>query len=157
MHEFWTIPTAMMMYTRLQNYTTMVVDEHRIQTCGYCFLYCRLMFSSPQVYIPCCFWTSGLSKYTIISYIWYKCNHKIGWCNLAIPPYIVVFLDHNPLSHCTFLFSTSQQLNWLELRVDKELQKNDKRWKSNDGIFYKSKGKSGRAHFSFINLLIGYI
>ena len=31
MHEFWTIPTANMMYTRLQNYMSMVVGKHGIQ------------------------------------------------------------------------------------------------------------------------------
>ena len=28
MHEFWTIPTANMTYTRSQTYTDVVVDEH---------------------------------------------------------------------------------------------------------------------------------
>ena len=28
MHDFWTIPTADMMYTNSQNYTNMVVGEH---------------------------------------------------------------------------------------------------------------------------------
>jgi len=32
MHEFWTIPTVIMMYTRSQNYTNMVVGKHGIQT-----------------------------------------------------------------------------------------------------------------------------
>ena len=32
MHDFWTISTATMMYTRSQNYTNMVVGEHGIQT-----------------------------------------------------------------------------------------------------------------------------
>ena len=32
MQEFWAIPTANMMYTRLQNYTNMMVGEHGIQT-----------------------------------------------------------------------------------------------------------------------------
>jgi hypothetical protein len=32
MHECWTIPTANMPYTRLQNYTNMVVEKHEIQT-----------------------------------------------------------------------------------------------------------------------------
>ena len=32
MHEFWTISTANMTYTRLQNYIDMVVGEHEIQT-----------------------------------------------------------------------------------------------------------------------------
>ena len=32
MHEFWTNPIANMTYTRLQNYTIMVLGEHGIQT-----------------------------------------------------------------------------------------------------------------------------
>ena len=32
MPGFWTIPTATMTYTRLQNYTNMMVGEHEIQT-----------------------------------------------------------------------------------------------------------------------------
>jgi hypothetical protein len=32
MREFWTIPTANMMYTTSQNYTNMVVGKHGIQT-----------------------------------------------------------------------------------------------------------------------------
>ena len=32
MHDFWTIPTANMMYTRLQNYTDMVFGKHGKQT-----------------------------------------------------------------------------------------------------------------------------
>ena len=32
MHEFWTILTAHMTYSRSQNYTNMMVDKHEIQT-----------------------------------------------------------------------------------------------------------------------------
>ena len=32
MREFWTISTANLMYTRLQNHTNMAVSEHGIQT-----------------------------------------------------------------------------------------------------------------------------
>ena len=32
MHEFWTIPTTDMTYTRSQNYTNMVVGEHKTHT-----------------------------------------------------------------------------------------------------------------------------
>ena len=32
MHEIWTIPTANVMYTRLQNYTNLMVGENAIQT-----------------------------------------------------------------------------------------------------------------------------
>jgi hypothetical protein len=31
MHDFWTIPTTNMVYTRLQNYINMVVDKHEIK------------------------------------------------------------------------------------------------------------------------------
>ena len=39
MHEVWTIPTANMTYTRLQNYTNMMVGEHGIQTFGVVVVY----------------------------------------------------------------------------------------------------------------------
>ena len=39
MHEVWTISTANMTYTRLQNYTNMMVDEHGIQTFGVVVVY----------------------------------------------------------------------------------------------------------------------
>ena len=32
MQEFWTILTTNMTFTRLQNYTNMVVDAHELQT-----------------------------------------------------------------------------------------------------------------------------
>ena len=32
MHDFWTIPPPDMRYTRLQNYTNMMVGEYEIQT-----------------------------------------------------------------------------------------------------------------------------
>ena len=32
MHQFWTVPTVNMTYTRSQDYTNMVVDKHGIQT-----------------------------------------------------------------------------------------------------------------------------
>jgi len=43
MHEFWTIPIANMMYTRLQNYTNLVVGKYGIQTIvivGCCVVAC---------------------------------------------------------------------------------------------------------------------
>ena len=65
MHEFWTIPTANMTYTRSQNYTNMVVDKHGIQT----FEVVVVVLLSFYVFVPTSahpllFWTSGLSKYT---------------------------------------------------------------------------------------------
>ena len=56
MHEFWTISTANMRYTRLQNYTRMVVGKHGIQAfenCGCCDTI--LTFISLQVHISCAF------------------------------------------------------------------------------------------------------
>ena len=70
MHEFWTTPAINMMYTRLQNYTNMVVGKYVIQTFKIVvnillFCCCHLIFLSPQVRIPPpLFGTSGLSKYT---------------------------------------------------------------------------------------------
>jgi hypothetical protein len=32
MHELWKIQTTNMIYTRLQNYKNMMVDEHGVQT-----------------------------------------------------------------------------------------------------------------------------
>ena len=48
MHDFWTISTATMMYTRSQNYTNMVVGEHGIQT----FEVVVVMLLSIDVFVP---------------------------------------------------------------------------------------------------------
>ena len=65
MHDFWTIPTASMTYTRSQNYTNMVVGEHGIQTFKVVVVVLLISeFLALQVHIPYYFRTSGLSKYT---------------------------------------------------------------------------------------------
>lgn len=46
MHKIWTISTANMTYTRLQNYTNMVADEHGILTFDVVIV--LLLFLSPQ-------------------------------------------------------------------------------------------------------------
>jgi hypothetical protein len=66
---FGIIPTANMMYTRLQKYTSMVVGEHGIQTFKVVvgMLLCML-FSfdvlSPPLHIPYYIWAIDLSIYT---------------------------------------------------------------------------------------------
>ena len=67
MYEFWTIPSANMMYARLQNYTNMMVDRHEIQTfeiMSFMIIILLLSFnvSSLQVHIPHNLCTSGLSN-----------------------------------------------------------------------------------------------
>ena len=74
MHEFWTISTANMTYTRLQNYTNMVVGKHRIPNSWSCGC---LVFLSPQVHILYYLWTSGLTKNTSMS-INYIISFTIG-------------------------------------------------------------------------------
>ena len=66
MHESWTTSIANMTYTRSQNYTNIVIGEHRVQKHSKLWLlcYCHLMFLSLQVHILLYFWTSGLPKYT---------------------------------------------------------------------------------------------
>ena len=65
MHEFWTILIANMTYTRLQNYTNIMVDEHGIQTFIVVVVACVFIiwcFCPPQVHVPYYFYTNGLSK-----------------------------------------------------------------------------------------------
>ena len=53
MHEFWTIPTSNMTYTRTHNYTNMVGGEHGIQTFKVLVvMLLLLMFLSPKAHIP---------------------------------------------------------------------------------------------------------
>ena len=52
MHEFWTIPTANMRYTRLQNYTNMVVGKHGIQTFKVVVVVLLLLLLSFDVFVP---------------------------------------------------------------------------------------------------------
>jgi hypothetical protein len=52
MHEFGTNSTANMIYTRLQNYTNMVVDEDRIQTFEVVFVVLLLLLLSFDVFVP---------------------------------------------------------------------------------------------------------
>ena len=64
MHDFWTISTANMMYTRSLNYSKfMVAGKHGIQTFEVVVVV-SFDFLSPHVHIPYYFWTSRLSKYT---------------------------------------------------------------------------------------------
>ena len=58
-----------MKYTRLQNYTNMMVDEHGIQTfivADVVLLVLLLLFDvlSPQLHVPYYFWAISFSKYT---------------------------------------------------------------------------------------------
>ena len=61
-----------MMYTRLQDYTNMVVGEHGIQTFKVVIVVLLILlllfdvFPPPQVHILYYFWTSDLSKYTYL-------------------------------------------------------------------------------------------
>ena len=69
MHEFWTISTIIVAYTRSKNYTNMVVFEHEIQTFEIMvvvLLFLLLLFDIfvPHMHIPYHFWRSGSSKYT---------------------------------------------------------------------------------------------
>ena len=52
MHEFWTISTIDMTYTRLQNYTNMVVGEHGIQTFKVGVIMLLLLLLSFDVFVP---------------------------------------------------------------------------------------------------------
>ena len=52
MHEFWTISTANMMYTRLQNYTKAVIDEHEMQTFEDVVVVLFLLLLSFDVFVP---------------------------------------------------------------------------------------------------------
>ena len=52
MHEFWTIPSTNMMYTRLQNYTNMMVGEHGIQTFEVVIVVLLLLLLSSDVFVP---------------------------------------------------------------------------------------------------------
>ena len=52
MHDFWTIPTVNMTYTRLQNYTNMVVGKHRIQTFEVVVGVLLLFLLSLDVFVP---------------------------------------------------------------------------------------------------------
>ena len=57
----WIIPTVNITYTRLQNYTNVVGDEHGIQTFGVVVVVLLLLTPhlSPQVHIPYYFQASG--------------------------------------------------------------------------------------------------
>jgi hypothetical protein len=52
MHDFWTIPTANMTYTRLQNYTNMVVGKHGIQIFEVVVGVLLLFLLSLDVFVP---------------------------------------------------------------------------------------------------------
>ena len=68
MHEFWTILTANMTYTKLQNYTNMLVGEHEIQTFKVMVVLLLLLLLSFDIFVPTnahslLFLESVLSKY----------------------------------------------------------------------------------------------
>ena len=52
MHERWTIPTTIMMYTRSQTYTIVVVDECGMQTCEIVIVMLLLLLLSFDVFVP---------------------------------------------------------------------------------------------------------
>ena len=52
MHEFWTNSTTNMMYTRSQNYTSMVVGQHGIQTFEVVVVALLLSLLSFDVFVP---------------------------------------------------------------------------------------------------------
>jgi hypothetical protein len=52
MREFWTMPTANMMYTQSQNYTNMLVGEHGIQTFELVIVILLLVLLSFAIFVP---------------------------------------------------------------------------------------------------------
>ena len=52
MHEFWTIPSFNMPYTRSQNYTNMVISEHGVQTFEAMVIRLLLLMLSFDVFVP---------------------------------------------------------------------------------------------------------
>jgi hypothetical protein len=52
MLDFWTIPTINMMYTRLQNYTNMVIGKYGIQTFKIVVVVLKLSLLSFDVFVP---------------------------------------------------------------------------------------------------------
>ena len=105
MHELWTISTANMTRTRLQDYTNLVVGKHRIQHMRSCCCCCCLMFDVWCVCLHKC--TSLiLDKWFIQFYLnvnWCKSpsplqpsnsfctckdySHKMKWCHIGIQPH----------------------------------------------------------------------
>ena len=51
-HDYWTIPTANMMYTRSQNYTMMVVGKHGIHTFKVMVVVLLLLLLLLDVFVP---------------------------------------------------------------------------------------------------------
>ena len=52
MHEFWSIPPANVMYTRLQNHTNMMVSEHGIKTFEVMIIVLLCLLLSFDVFVP---------------------------------------------------------------------------------------------------------
>ena len=52
MHEFWTIPTINMTYTRSQNYRDLVVGEHAIHTFEVVVVVLLLLLLSLDAFVP---------------------------------------------------------------------------------------------------------
>ena len=89
MHEFWTFPTANRMYTKSQNYTYIVVDEHGIHTFNVVVV----------VLLFCCFviviWYFNFHKCTSLIVLDKWVVRMLGWrfsCSLRshIGPFIIV-------------------------------------------------------------------
>jgi hypothetical protein len=73
MYESWTILTANMTYTRSQNYTNIVIGEHRVQDFEVVVVVLLFLLLSFDVFIPTSahpliFLTSGLAKYIEVLY-----------------------------------------------------------------------------------------
>ena len=52
MHQLWTIPTAIMMYTRSHNYTNLVVGEYGMQAIKVVVVLLLFDVLSPKLHIP---------------------------------------------------------------------------------------------------------
>lgn len=52
MREFWTMPTANMMYTQSQNYTNTMVGEHKIHTFEIVIVMLLLVLLSFAIFVP---------------------------------------------------------------------------------------------------------
>lgn len=91
MHELWTHASVNMTYTRVQNYTNMMVTEHEnanICSCGCCVVNFAIgvwCFYKHKMNIPYHFWPSGLSKNTYMLVCTIPISLKYWWKFL---PYI---------------------------------------------------------------------
>ena len=83
MHDYWTISIANTTYTKSQHYKKMVVNKHEIQTFEVAIVMLLLLLLSFDVFVPTnthflifFIWTSGLSKYTSMSIIFFLSSFK---------------------------------------------------------------------------------